>query len=139
LGRLEKAGSFAQTEVGAGLRSIEMGIQKLCEDVILVELPAEPVLNEELKCLVDIICGGDACNVILDFSRVDIVTSSSISKLLKLRKLVLDWGRRLVFCNIATTTRSIFAVTALLTTFDIVNDRSSAVAKIENDSLSRQR
>jgi anti-anti-sigma regulatory factor len=112
-----------------------MGIQKLCEGVILVDLPAEPALNEELKCLTEIVCEGDDCNVILDFSRADIVTSSSISKLLKLRKLVLDCGRLLVLCNMATATKSIFAVTALLTVFDIVDDCSTAAARIESNVL----
>jgi anti-anti-sigma factor len=116
-----------------------MGIQKLCDEVILVDLPAEPALNEELKCLNEIVCEGDDCNVILDFSRVDIVTSSSISKLLKLRKLVLDRERRLVLCNIATATRSIFAVTALLTVFHIVDDGYAAMAIIEKDTVNRQR
>ena len=78
-----------------------MGIQNWSEDIILVDLPAEPQIGEELKAVTEIVRDRGDCDVVLDFSSVDIVTSSSLSKLLKLRKLLVDCGHRFVFCGVA--------------------------------------
>ena len=67
-----------------------MGIQNWSEDVVLVDLPEEPQMAEELKAVTEIFRDRGNCDVVMDFSDVDIVTSSSLSKLLKLRKLAAD-------------------------------------------------
>ncbi|GAF99815.1 unnamed protein product, partial [marine sediment metagenome] len=65
-----------------------MGIQNLPENVVLVDLPQEPEMADELISVTEIVRDRDGCNVVIDFSSVDIVTSSSLSKLLKLRKVL---------------------------------------------------
>ena len=65
-----------------------MGIQNWSEDIILVDLPQEPNMGDELKTVTDMARDRGDCDVVIDFSDVDIVTSSSLSKLLKLRKLL---------------------------------------------------
>ena len=110
-----------------------MGIQDLAENVILVDAPAEPSLNEELKNVTDVVRERGDCDVVIDFSHVDIVTSSSLSKLLKLRKLLSDCDHRLVLCSVATATKGIFSVTALDAVFTMVNDQSAAL-----ESLAKQ-
>ncbi|MHC4913194.1 MAG: STAS domain-containing protein [Planctomycetota bacterium] len=71
------------------------------------------------------------CDVVVDFSNVDIVTSSSLSKLLKLRKLLADCGHRLVFCNVAAATRGIFTVTGLDGIFELAEDKFVALASLQ--------
>ena len=108
-----------------------MGIQNWSDDVILADLPAEPQMGEELQAVTDMVRDRGDCDVVIDFSGVDIVTSSSISKLLKLRKLLADCSHRLVFCNVAPATRGIFTVTGLDGIFEFVDDKFVALAGLQ--------
>jgi anti-anti-sigma factor len=108
-----------------------MGIQNWSEDIILVDLPQEPEIGEELKTVTEIARDRGDCEVVIDFSRVDIITSSSLSKLLKLRKLLGDCGHRLVFCSVAPATRGIFTVTGLDGIFEIADDKFVALASLQ--------
>jgi anti-anti-sigma factor len=108
-----------------------MGIQNWSEDIILVDLPLEPEMGEELKTITQVVRDRGDCEVVIDFSRVDIITSSSLSKLLRLKKLVGDCGHRLVFCNVAPATKGIFTVTGLDGIFEIVDDKFIALASLQ--------
>jgi anti-anti-sigma factor len=109
-----------------------MAIQDLAENAILVDAPAEPSLNEELKNATDIVRERGDCDVVIDFSHVDIVTSSSLSKLLKLRKVLLDCNHRLMLCNVAPSTKGIFSITALDGVFEMVKDQFAALTALGN-------
>jgi len=108
-----------------------MGIQNWSDNVILVDLPAEPQMGEELKTVTEIVRERGDCDVVIDFSEVDIVTSSSLSKLLKLRKLLADCGHRLIFCNVAAATKGIFTVTGLDGVFELADDKFVALASLQ--------
>ncbi|MHC4259887.1 MAG: STAS domain-containing protein [Planctomycetota bacterium] len=113
------------------IRSFEMGIQDWSEDVVLVDLPEEPQMGDELKAVTEIIRDRGNCDVVVDFSDIDIITSSSLSKLLKLRKLLADCGHRLVFCNVAAATRGVFTVTGLDGVFEFADDKFVALASLQ--------
>ena len=70
-----------------------MGIQNWSENIVLVDLPAEPQLGDELKAVADIVKDRGDCDIVMDFSAIDIISSSSLSKLLKLRKQLTDSGQ----------------------------------------------
>lgn len=108
-----------------------MGIQNWSEDIILVELPMEPQSGEELRAVMEIVRDRGDCDVVIDFTGVDIITSSSLSALLRLRKLVGDCGHRLVFCNVAPATKGVFTVTGLDGVFEIVDDKFVALAGLQ--------
>jgi len=108
-----------------------MGIQNWSEDIVLVELAQEPQTGDELKAVTEIVRDRGDCDVVIDFSNVDIVTSSSLSKLLKLRKLLADCGHRLVFCNVAAATKGIFTVTGLDGIFELADDKFVALASLQ--------
>jgi len=108
-----------------------MGIQNWSEDVILVDLPAEPQTGDELKSVTEMVRDRGDCEVVIDFSSVDIVTSSSLSKFLKLRKLLNDCGHRLIFCNVAPATKGIFTVTGIDSIFTFVDDKFIALASLQ--------
>jgi len=108
-----------------------MGIQNWSEDIILVDLPAEPQLGDEVKTVTEIVRDRGDCDVVMDFSCVDIVTSSSLSKFLKLRKLLGDCGHRLVFCNVAIATKGIFIVTGIDGIFEFADDKFVALASLQ--------
>src|SRR4030043_698709 len=108
-----------------------MAIQNWSENIVLVDLPQEPEMGDELKTVTEIIRDRGDCDVVVDFSLVDIVTSSSLSKLLKLRKLVGDCGHRLVFCSVAPATRGIFTVNGLAGGFELADDKFVALAGLQ--------
>ncbi len=108
-----------------------MGIQNWSEDIILVDLPAEPQLGDEVGTVTEIVRDRGDCDVVMDFSCVDIVTSSCLSKFLKLRKLLADCGHRLVFCNVAVATKGIFIVTGIDGIFEFADDKFVALASLQ--------
>jgi anti-anti-sigma factor len=108
-----------------------MGIQDWSEDILLVDLPQEPEMGDELKAVIATVRDRGDCDVVIDFSSIDIVTSSSLSKLLKLRKLLGDCGHRLVFCSVAAATKGIFTVTGLDGIFEIADDKFVALASLQ--------
>ena len=108
-----------------------MGIQNWSEDIILVDVPQEPQMRDELKAVTEIVRDRGDCDVVMDFSSVDIITSSSISALLKLRKLLMDCGHQFVFCSVAPATRGIFTVTGIDKIFEFADDKFVALASLQ--------
>jgi anti-anti-sigma factor len=113
--------------------TVKMGIQNFSEDVLFVDLPSkEPQICDELKNLNEVIVTRSDCDVVIDFFRVEIITSSSISNLLILRKLLQERGRQLILCNVAVMTKYIFTVAGLDKVFDFVDDRFAAMAAVQS-------
>lgn len=108
-----------------------MGIQHWSDNILVVDLPEEPELADELETLVDILADQDHCSVVIDFSSADVVTSSSLSKLLELRKILAECGRRLIFCGVPATTRGVLKVTGLDHAFELADDKFAALATLE--------
>ena len=108
-----------------------MGIQNWSEDVVLVNLANEPDMGDELQTVIGMVSEHDNLDVVVDFMDVDVVTSSSIAKLLKLRKVLSDNGRTLVLSSVGPKTRSIFAVTGLDNVFRFVDDQFIALASLQ--------
>jgi anti-anti-sigma regulatory factor len=109
-----------------------MGIRELPDDVLLVELPPSgPAIANDLKAVNETISKECNKDVIIDFSRVEIVNSANISNLLILYNLLKDTGRHLIFCKVATVTKCIFVVAGLDTVFEFVDDQSAALEVIK--------
>jgi len=108
-----------------------MGIQNWSENLILVNLAKEPDMGEELQTVIDMVTENAAQDVVVDFADTDIVTSSSIAKLLNLRKVLVDNGQRLVFSSVRPKTKSIFSVTGLDNVFEFMDDQFIALASLQ--------
>lgn len=108
-----------------------MAIQDWAENIVLVDLSQEPEMGDELQEVMEIVRQRGNCDVVMDFSNADIVTSSSLSKMLKLRKMLTDCGHGLIFCNVAPATKGVFKITGLETIFEFVNDKFTALAEIQ--------
>jgi anti-anti-sigma regulatory factor len=105
-----------------------MGIRNLSENIIVVELPSDRSERaDELKNLNEIISDKCQCDVIIDFSKVEIINSWNISNLLILRGMMADAGRKLILCNVSTVTKCIFAVAGLSEVLVFANTRSAAL------------
>ena len=116
-----------------------MKIQDWSEDIIFVELQREPQMRDELKTVTDIINDRGDCDVIIDFSSVDIITSSSLSQLLKLRKSLADCGHRLIFCSIHAFTKTAFEITGLDGIFELADNKFAASENLRSsDKLAAQ-
>lgn len=107
-----------------------MGIRNWSQDTLLVDLPGESGLEEELQEVVRLVQGYVACDVIIDFSHVTVLNSSCLAALLRLRNHLQGTGGRLVLCNIGMATRGILAVTGLTAVFDITGDTCDALAAL---------
>ncbi|MHC5083232.1 MAG: STAS domain-containing protein [Planctomycetota bacterium] len=108
-----------------------MGIQNWSDNVILVNLAKEPDMGEELQTVITMASDNTENNVVVDFADVDIVTSSSIAKLLKLRKVLQDNNQKLIFSTVQPKTRAIFNVTGLENVFEFVEDQFIALASLQ--------
>ena len=116
-----------------------MGFQNWSDDIILVDLPREPRMRSEIKTLTEIVRDRGDCDVVVDFSIVDIMTSTSISGLLRLRKLLVDCGHRLIFCNLPPATRGVFSVVGLDEVFEFADDKFNALANLQSGGQDKQK
>jgi anti-anti-sigma factor len=69
--------------------------------------------------------------VVVDFTDVDIITSSSLAALLRLRKAMKDNHRQLIFCSVKPATRNIFTLTGLDGVFEFADDQFVALAGLQ--------
>ncbi len=104
-----------------------MGIQHLSEDVLFVTLPKQPHTSHELESINEIACNSSGCDVVVDFSRVRILTSASICSLMILKELQNGLERHLVLCSVPSEVRNIFTVTGLEGLFEFANDKFGAL------------
>ena len=114
------------------MEGLKMGIQNFSENVILVDLPfKEPQITEELKHINEIISNRNDHDVIVDFFRVEIINSTSLSNLIILRDMLGKCGYQLILCNVAIVTKYIFTVAGLNELFEFVDDKPVALLAIE--------
>ena len=112
-------------------RAAKMVNENFSQRTVLVDLAPEPEMCDELETVSETLCARGDCDVVVDFSNADIVTASSLSKLLKLRKLMGHCGHRLVFCSVAPATKGIFTVTGLDGVFELADDKFVALASLQ--------
>ncbi len=109
-----------------------MGIDHSLQGILTVDLLPEPDLGTELENVAKVVREEADCDVVIDFSNVDIITSSSISKLLKLNKLLDGYGRQMVLCGLINATKQIFKLAGLDQVFDFADDKSAALSAVKH-------
>lgn len=107
-----------------------MPVQDWSDDIVMVDLLNDPELTDELTSLSDRI-EKDPKDVVLNFAQVKFLNSSNISRLLKLRKGLVDRERRLCLCQIPIQVWGVFLLTGLDTLFDVAEDTASALASLQ--------
>lgn len=108
-----------------------MAIERWSDEIIIVDLPDEPEIADELISLSDLLAEKENCNVVIDLGGVGDISSDNLSKLLKLHQMIAEAGRRFVLCNIEPATQDIFAATGLSGVFDLSENRFDALATLE--------
>jgi len=113
-----------------------MGIKNLAEEVILVELPSEGARrSDELKAVNEVVSNKNDSDVVMDFSRVEIMNSWDISNLLILQNLLGEAGHKLVLCSVSTLTKCIFVVAGLNEVFNFAENRAAALEAVGQSKL----
>lgn len=112
-----------------------MSTEYVSDDIILVALPLhEPQIADELKSINNIVSEKGICNVIIDFSGVEVLTSSSISNLIILHQLLDGHNRKLILCDVAFVTKCIFTVAGLEHLFHFADDKSAAMSVLNGEA-----
>jgi len=107
-----------------------MAIQDWSERIIMANLTDDPALTDELNLLTERMAE-HAKDVVLNLSKVKFLNSSNISRMLKLRKVIVDGRRRLCLCDIPTQVWGVFLLTGLDGLFDVAEDTASALATLQ--------
>ena len=107
-----------------------MDIGPLGERVWLVLLPAEPQLRSELALLRNKIADADDVSLILDLSRVEIISSPSLGIALNLQRLLAQRGRNLILCKTSLATKCIFRMAGLESIFEFADDKFAALTAL---------
>jgi anti-anti-sigma regulatory factor len=111
----------------------------LSKNVVLVILPPEPGANDELQAvngLVSVKCESD---VIVDFARVNFLTSAGIANLILLFNWLKGAGRSLVLFNVDFAVKCIFKVAALDSLFTFAPDKAAALDLLQKTGSSASR
>lgn len=73
----------------------------------------------------------DHAHLVIDLGNITFADSSGLSSLLLAHRLYRDSGRALFLCNISERVHKLLEISHLLSTFNIVDTKESAVAMID--------
>lgn len=107
-----------------------MGIQNWSDDIMVVELADDPQFTDELTGLMETLEKSPR-HVVLNFGAVGFINSSDVAKLLRVRKAMINSGRKLMLCEVNTQVWGIFLVTGLDKIFDFTNDIATALTTLQ--------
>lgn len=105
-----------------------MRIQHWSEDVILVDLPADVTKHNGLQTVIAMLRHGPACDVVVDFSEVQMVGGAWLTQLQKIQRLAHQSGHKLILCDVAPATRGVFTIAHLDDLFEFAADRFTVLA-----------
>ena len=105
-----------------------MPVEKWSEQICIAHLPGDQHLGEELAVLAE---QETCCDLVLDMAAVKYLNSSHLSKLLKLRKLLVGSDRRLLLCAIDVQVWGTFLVTGLDKIFEFSESVTTALASLQ--------
>jgi len=109
-----------------------MGIENFSKDVLLITLPEQPQHGDEIDIVNKLLSDSVDFDVLVDFSKVEMLTSGSICGLMILSKLLQGAGRKLVLYNLPSAIQQIFVRTGLVTVFDLADDELDAQQRIKD-------
>jgi len=95
------------------------------ECVVTVDLAAGSKSLKELDALKKTVKRKRNCTVIVDFSKVDVLASEAIMRLLELRDFLQERSGRLILCGVSQPTMDVFTVTGLDRVFEFACDKTA--------------
>jgi anti-anti-sigma factor len=113
-----------------------MGIQFNSDDILVVNLPAQPQQSDEFEMLNSMLSEKIDYDVVMNFNEVEMLTSESICGLLILAKLLGGAGHGFVLCDVPPAINDIFNRTGLLSVFEFADTEQDALDYLENMRVS---
>lgn len=106
-----------RSESKEGILVIEIGDPRLVEDTVLEKLESD---------VLSLIDKSDEERVILDFARVEFMSSSALGKLVKINKKCKEYKAKLKISGMSKEIREVFKITRLDKLFSFENDITAA-------------
>jgi anti-anti-sigma factor len=107
-----------------------MTIENWSDDIVLVELEQDPAFSDELSTLMTQL-ETQPSHVVLNLSQLHFINSSNISRLLRLRKALVEQNKRLILCAATSQVWGAFIITGLDKIFEFTKDVMTALAGIQ--------
>lgn len=113
-----------------------MGIQNYSEEILLITLPEQPQHSQEIDIVNKLFSESVDFDVLVDFVKVEILTSETLCGLMILSRLLKGAGRKLVLYDLSPAIKQIFVRTGLITVFDLADDQLDAIQHIQDKNSS---
>jgi anti-anti-sigma factor len=104
-----------------------MGVQNLTEEIVLVTLPKQPQGDSEIERATRMIHTDGAHHVIIDFSLVDMISSSTISELIIIENELHEVDRQLVLCSVPQKIQRLLTQVGLQSLFRCADNEFAAL------------
>lgn len=111
-----------------------MGFQNFSENVLFITLPEQPQQGAELEETYRLLSEEFSCDVVVDFSKVQILTAETLAGLMTLDRVLRECGRLLVLCNVTSKMERIFVQTGLSRLFEFAKEELAALRHIRSES-----
>ena len=108
-----------------------MAVQQWNDETLVVALGDDPELSDDMAEVNDKLHGA-CCDVVLDLSALGLLTSSGISKLLRLRKQQIESDRRLVLASPRDRVWGVFLATGLDAIFEFTETVTEAIVRLQS-------
>ncbi|MEM8738976.1 MAG: STAS domain-containing protein [Planctomycetota bacterium] len=109
-----------------------MPLQKWSDDIWVCQLSSEPAFSEDVDTLLSRYeASGAPPHVVLDLSEAEVLNSSNLSQMLRVRKLVSDAGRRVKISGPSNAVWTLFLTMGLDQVFDFAQDTATALAELQ--------
>jgi len=96
------------------------------EHIVTVDLAMGSKRLEELDAVRKTVKRKRGCSVTLDFSKIDVLASEGIMRLLNLRELLNKRKGHLILSGVSQPTKDVFTLTGLDNVFDFSTDKTTA-------------
>ncbi len=109
-----------------------MALHNLSESIVLITLPQEPDRSSELETAARLTTPRVNRHVIVDFTRVETMSSVTICGLIILNRLLSTTGRQLILCSVPPSIMAIFRRVGLSKLLQFVADKTVAQESLDH-------
>ena len=99
--------------------------------VLCTAASREMELQRELEIINEVVRGRDDCYVVMSLADIELITSSTISQLLKLHNSLSEQGRMLILCKVSLPAKGIFSKVGHGSVFNFAADIFAAKEMIK--------
>lgn len=109
-----------------------MALHNLSDSILLITLPQEPDRSSELESAARLTTPRVNRHVIVDFTRVETMSSVTICGLIILNRLLSTTGRQLILCSVPPNVMAIFRRVGLHKLLQFVADKAAAMESLDH-------